>query len=106
VRIPSIARLPSIVLVVAAVLATLGCTRASSPTTRTRSLKPTLSTHPLASSKSPEDESPVSAFLAVESWARRSFRVFASSSHIRPQCNRLSEIDVRIEWSRRVQLDL
>jgi hypothetical protein len=68
VRIPSIARRQFILLVFAAIVATLGCTRASSPTTRTRSLKPTLSTHPSVSSKPAEDESPASAFLPIESW--------------------------------------
>jgi hypothetical protein len=58
----------SIVLAFAAILATLGCTRASSPTTRTRSLKPTLSAHPSASSKAADGESPTSAFLPIESW--------------------------------------
>ena len=64
----SIPRRSSIVLVLAAILAAFGCTRASSPTTRTRSLKPTLSAHPLLSSKPAVDESPVPVFLPIEAW--------------------------------------
>lgn len=67
-RIPSIARRSSNVVVVAAILATFGCTRASSPTTRARSLKPTLSAQPFVSSKPAEAESPTSPFLPIESW--------------------------------------
>jgi hypothetical protein len=68
VRKLNIATRSSIVLVFAAILATLGCTRASSPTTRTRSLKLTLSTHPHARIKLVETESPTSTFLPIESW--------------------------------------
>ena len=67
-RILSIARHSASVLVFAAILVTLGCTRASSPTTRTRSLKPTVSTHPYAGNKPMEGELPTSAFLPIESW--------------------------------------
>ena len=35
-----------------------------------------------------------------------SIRVLASSRHIRPECDCLSEIDVRLEWPRCAQLDL
>lgn len=63
-----IATRSSIVLSFAAILATLGCTRASSPTTRTRSFKPTLSAHPYVSKKPAGTESPTSAFLPIESW--------------------------------------
>jgi len=68
VRKLSIPRRSSIVLLFAAILATLGCTRASSPPARTRSLKPTLSTHPYVRSKAGNGESPTSAFLPIESW--------------------------------------
>jgi hypothetical protein len=68
VKIIGIAIRPSIVLVFAVTLATLGCTRASSPTTRTRSLKPTLSAHPYVSKTPAGTESPTSAFLPIESW--------------------------------------
>ncbi|HEX9607999.1 MAG TPA: hypothetical protein VF962_12275 [Gemmatimonadaceae bacterium] len=67
-RILSIARRFSIILPFTAILATLGCTRASSPTTRTRSLKPTLFAQPNVRSKPAEAESPMPAFLPVESW--------------------------------------
>jgi hypothetical protein len=68
VRKLSIPRRSSIVLVFAAMLATMGCTRASSPTTRTRAIKPTLSTHPYARNKPVEAELPMSTFLPIESW--------------------------------------
>jgi len=68
VRILTIATRSSIVLLFAAILATLGCTRASSPTTRTRLLKPTLSAHPSVSSKPADGKSATSAFLPIESW--------------------------------------
>jgi len=68
VRILSIAIRWSFVLVFAATIATLGCTRASSPTTRTRSLKPTLSGHLDVRTKPADSESPPSAFLPIESW--------------------------------------
>ena len=64
----SIAGRSSIVLVFAAILATFGCTRASSPPPRTRSLKPTLSAHPFVRSKPTVRESPMSAFLPIEAW--------------------------------------
>ncbi|HEX9383277.1 MAG TPA: hypothetical protein VF908_07740 [Gemmatimonadaceae bacterium] len=67
-RILSIAIRWSFVLVFAATIATLSCTRASSPTTRTRSLKPTLSGHPYVRTKPADSESPTSAFLPIESW--------------------------------------
>jgi hypothetical protein len=68
VRKLSIPRRSSIVLVFAAILATFSCTRASSPTTRTRSLKPTLSTHPYTRNKPVEAESRLSTFLPIEAW--------------------------------------
>lgn len=58
----------SIVLIFVAIVATLGCTRASSSPTRTRALKPTLSTHPYARDKPVEAELPMSTFLPIESW--------------------------------------
>ena len=64
----SIPRRSSIVLVLAAILAAFGCTRASSPPPRTRSLKPTLSTHPYARNKPVEAESQLSTFLPIEAW--------------------------------------
>jgi hypothetical protein len=68
VRKLSITRRSSIALVLTAILATFGCTRASSPPTRTRSLKPTLSTHPYARNKPVEPESQLSTFLPIEAW--------------------------------------
>jgi hypothetical protein len=68
VRILTIATRSFIVLVFAAILAALGCTRASSPPTRTRSLKPALSTHPYVRNEPVKGESPIPAFLPIESW--------------------------------------
>ena len=64
----SIAGRSFIVIVFVAILAAFGCTRASSPPTRTRALRPTLSRHPYARNKPLEAELPMSTFLPIESW--------------------------------------
>jgi hypothetical protein len=68
VTLLSIAGRSFIVIVFAAILGAFGCTRASSPTTRTRSLKPTLSTRTVVRNKPVEAELPMSSFLPIESW--------------------------------------
>jgi hypothetical protein len=64
----SIATRSRTLIVLVAILATLGCTRAGSSRTQARPLKPIPSTKPYVGGKPAETGPPASPFLPVESW--------------------------------------
>jgi hypothetical protein len=64
----SIARRSCTLIVLVAILATLGCTRAGSSRTQARSFKPTPAMKPHVGGKPAEIGPPASAFLPIEAW--------------------------------------